>query len=278
MSQIQDYPTLFSLAGKTAVVTGGSRGLGLHAATGLLLAGCTKIIITSRKASACADAVKSLQSISTKATILSLPADLSKPAEVERFVRELGAVTDGKVDILIANAGATWGEAFDTHPDAAFDKVMNLNVRSVFNLIRLCTPLLEKAVKESGEKARVVTVGSVAGLHIGGIGEHGTYGYAASKAAVLHLTKHLAVELGPRGILLNAIAPGFFPSKMASALIALSGGEEGLAKETPDGRLGKPEDIVGSIVFLCSRGAEHINGVVLPIDGGKHLVPFGVKL
>lgn len=278
MSQIQDYPTLFSLAGKTAVVTGGSRGLGLHAATGLILAGCTKLIITSRKASACADAVRSLQALSTKATILSLPADLSKPSEVERFVKELTAVTDGKVDILIANAGATWGEAFDTHSDAAFDKVMNLNVRSVFNLIRLCTPLLEKAVRQSGEKARVVTVGSVAGLHIGGIGQHGTYGYAASKAAVLHLTKHLAVELGPRGILLNAIAPGFFPSKMASGLIAASGGEEAMAREVPDGRLGKPEDIVGSIVFLCSRASEHINGAVLPIDGGKHVVPSGVKL
>lgn len=94
-------------------------------------------------------------------------------------------MTDGKVDILIANAGATWGEAFDTHSDAAFDKVMNLNVRSVFNLIRLCTPLLEKAARQSSEKARVVTVGSVAGLHIGGIGQHGTYGYAASKAAVM---------------------------------------------------------------------------------------------
>lgn len=129
--------------------------------------------------------MKSLQSLSTGATILSLPADLSKPSEVERFVKELTAATDGKVDILIANAGATWGEAFDTHPDAAFDKVMNLNVRSVFNLIRLCTPLLEKAARESGDKARVVTVGSVAGLHIGVIGEHGTYGYAASKAAVL---------------------------------------------------------------------------------------------
>lgn len=92
------------------------------------------------------------------------------------------------------------------------------------------------------------------------------------------MTKHLAAELGPRGILLNAIAPGFFPSKMASGLIALSGGEEKMARETPDGRLGKPEDIVGSIVFLCSRASEHINGAVLPIDGGRHVIPFGVKL
>ncbi|KAG0126433.1 hypothetical protein HOY82DRAFT_491813 [Tuber indicum] len=278
MSQIQDYPSLFSLAGKTAVVTGGSRGLGLHAATGLTLAGCAKLIITSRNASACADAVKSLQSLSTGATILSLPADLSSPSEVERFVKELAAVTDGKVDILIANAGAAWGEAFDRHSDAAFDKVMNLNVRSVFNLIRLCTPLLERAAKQSGQKARVVTVGSTVGLNIGTIGEHGMYGYAASKAAVLHLTKHLAVELGPRGILLNAIAPGVFPSKMTKGMIALAGGEEDIGKGSPDGRIGRPEDIVGSIVFLCSRAGEHVNGAVLPIDGGKHVVPSTVKL
>ncbi|PWW79808.1 NAD(P)-binding protein [Tuber magnatum] len=278
MSRIHDYSSLFSLAGKTAVVTGGSRGLGLHAATGLILAGCTKLVITSRNADACADAVKSLRSLSTGAIVLSLPANLSSPSEVERFVKELTPMTDGRVDILIANAGATWGESFDTHSDAAFDKVMNLNVRSVFNLIRLCTPLLEGAVKRSGEKARVITVGSIAGLQVGAIGEHGTYGYAASKAAVLHLTKHLAIELGPRGILLNAIAPGLFPSKMTGAIIARSGGEESLGKESPNGRLGKPEDIVGSVVFLCSRAGEHVNGAVLPIDGGKHVVPSWVKL
>lgn len=187
MSDIKNFTNLFSLKGKTAVITGGSRGLGLHAATGLLLAGCTTVIITSRKADACDQAVKALKALQPKASISAIPADLSKPSEVERFVKELSAVTNGKVDILIANAGATWGAPFDTHPDSAFAKVMDLNVRSVFNLIRLSTPLLEKAAKERGgdERSRVVTVGSVAGIGIGTIGEHGTYGYAASKAAVL---------------------------------------------------------------------------------------------
>lgn len=187
MSDIRGYSSLFSLNGKTAVVTGGSRGLGLHAATGLLLAGCTTVIITSRKADACAEAVRALKALHPKASISAIPADLSKPSEVERFAKELSVATNGKVDILIANAGASWGAPFDTHPDAAFAKVMDLNVRSVFNLIRLTTPMLEKAAKERGSEgsSRVITVGSIAGITIGTIGEHGTYGYAASKAAVL---------------------------------------------------------------------------------------------
>lgn len=187
MSEINDYSNLFSLKGKTAVVTGGSRGLGLHAATGLLLAGCTTVIITSRKADACDKAVESLKALHPKANISAIPADLSKPSEVERFAKEVSAATNGKVDILIANAGASWGAPFDKHPDSAFAKVMDLNVRSVFNLIRLTTPMLEKAAKERGGEgmSRVITVGSVAGIVIGTTGELGTYGYAASKAAVL---------------------------------------------------------------------------------------------
>lgn len=294
MSEINDYPNLFSLKGKTAVVTGGSRGLGLHAATGLLLAGCTTLIITSRKVDACDQAVQSLKALHPKANISAIPADLSKPSEVERFAKAVSAATGGKVDILIANAGATWGAPFDTHPDSAFAKVMDLNVRSVFNLIRLTTPMLEKAAKErgGGEMSRVITVGSVAGITIGSTGELGAYGYSASKAAVLvcapsslsfrgtttnsrqwiqHLTKHLAVELGPRRILVNAIAPGFFPSKMADGMIKLGGGEDKLGRENPTGRLGKAEDIVGAVVWLCSNGSSHINGVIVPIDGGKHL-------
>lgn len=294
MSEIHGYSNLFSLKGKTAVVTGGSRGLGLHAATGLLLAGCTTVIITSRKVDACDQAVQSLKALHPKANIFAIPADLSKPSEVERLAKEVSAATDGKIDILIANAGATWGAPFDSHPDSAFAKVMDLNVRSVFNLIRLTTPMLEKAAKERGgeEMSRVITVGSVAGIVIGTTGELGTYGYAASKAAVLvcaplcyplkkmttnshewiqHMTKHLAVELGPRRILVNAIAPGFFPTKMADGIIKLGGGEEKLGRENPTGRLGKAEDIVGVVVWLCSNGSSHINGVVIPIDGGKHL-------
>ncbi|KAF8243123.1 NAD(P)-binding protein [Wilcoxina mikolae CBS 423.85] len=270
MSEIKDFSTLFSLTGKTAVVTGGSRGLGLHAATGLLHAGVKTLIITSRKADACSAAVSSLQTLFPTRTITSIPADLSIPSEVTRFVTAVSSQVP-HVHILIANAGATWGAPFDSHPDSAFSKVFDLNVRSVFNLIRDMTPLLS-AAGSMEDPARVITVGSIAGIQIGNIGDNGTYGYSASKAAVHHLTKHLAVELGPRGILVNAIAPGFFITKMAKGLVELIGGEKAMAERSPDKRLGRNEDIAGVVVWLCSRAAAHCNGIVVPIDGGAHLV------
>ncbi|KAL7274857.1 hypothetical protein RUND412_002219 [Rhizina undulata] len=276
MSSIHDYQTLFILRNKTAVVTGGSRGLGLYAATGLLHAGCSTVIINSRKADACATAVRSLSTIFPSATILSIPADLSKPSEVTRFTSEVRKHVSA-VHILLANAGTTWGESLETHSDAAFTRVMDLNLRSVFNLIREMTPLLEAGASKE-DPSRVITVGSVAGLHIGSIGKWGTYGYAASKAAVMHLTKHLSIELASRNILCNSVAPGFFPTKMADGLIAAKGGIEHLEKQSPNGRLGKEEDIVGAMVYLCSRAGSHINGIVLPIDGGKHLVHDAHKL
>jgi NAD(P)-dependent dehydrogenase (short-subunit alcohol dehydrogenase family) len=187
MAEIANYPSLFTLTSKTAVVTGGSRGLGLHAASGLLHAGCSTLIITSRKADGCATAVRELQAQHPAAKILAIPADLSKLSEVERFVKAVDEATGGRVDILVANAGATWGAPLESHPDEGFAKVMDLNVRSVFNLVKLMVPLLERAAAERGgdERSRVVTVGSVAGIVVGGTGVNGTYGYAASKAAVM---------------------------------------------------------------------------------------------
>ncbi|MCJ1475583.1 hypothetical protein MMC13_004246 [Lambiella insularis] len=268
--QLKDFKNIFSLEGKVAVITGGSRGLGLHSASGLLQAGCSKVYITSRKASACDSAVAALNALPNKhpnARAYSIPADSAKVAEVERLVAEVAKTTD-HVDILFANAGATWGEKFDTHPDSAFGKVMDLNVKSVFNTIRLFAPLLQShATLES--PSRVIITASVAGIGIGSIGDQGTYGYSASKAAVIHLAKNLAVELGPRNILTNAIAPGFFPSKMANVLMEMYGGPENIAKEIPDGRLGEPEDIAGLVVFLAGRGSKHINGAVVTVDGGS---------
>ncbi|TGZ81902.1 NAD(P)-binding protein [Ascodesmis nigricans] len=261
----------FRLDGKTAIITGGSRGLGLYAAEGLLDAGVTTVIITSRKAAACDEAVTFLKGKFPKANIFAIPADLSKASEVTRFIAGVKAAGISKVHICLANAGATWGAPFDTFPDSGFEKVFDLNVRSVFNLIRECAPLLEAAAVP-GDPARVITVGSVAGIGIGNIGANATYSYAASKAAVHHLSKHLAVALGPRGILVNAIAPGFFVTKMAAGLIDKSGGEAALGKSTPNGRLGQPDDIAGVVTFLSSKAASHVNGVVIPIDGGKHLL------
>ncbi|MCJ1226486.1 hypothetical protein MMC12_003138 [Toensbergia leucococca] len=268
-TELQDFQSIFSLEGKVAVVTGGSRGLGLHAASGLLQAGCSKVYITSRKASACSSACEALNALPNKrpdARAISVPADSAKVADIERLVAEVSKTTD-HVDIMFANAGATWGEKFDTHPDSAFAKVMDLNVKSVFNTIRLFAPLLQKRASLDSP-SRVIVTASVAGLGIGHLGENATFGYSASKAAAIHLTRNLAVELGPRHVLCNSIAPGFFPSKMASGLMELEGGEAAMAKMSPDGRLGKAEDIAGLVVFLCSRASGHINGACVQVDGG----------
>ncbi|KAJ4263143.1 hypothetical protein NW762_006765 [Fusarium torreyae] len=268
-AQLEDFPSLFSLKGKIAVVTGGSRGLGLHAASAFLQAGASKVFISSRKAAACEAACKALNALpnlSPGAVAISVPADSSKVEGVESLLEQVKKHTD-RVDILFANAGATWGEAFDTHPDSAFAKVMDLNVKAVFNTIRLFTPLLEKSASLK-DPSRVIITASVAGLGIGTIGKQGTYGYSASKAAVLHLGRNLAVELGPRHITVNSICPGFFPSKMANGLLAMSGGAEEIANGNPMRRLGVPEDIAGVVVYLASRAGSHVNGEGIAIDGG----------
>lgn len=238
----------------------------------LLQAGCSKVYITSRKASACEEAVAALNALPNKrpgATAISVPADNSKISEIERLANEVAKTTD-RVDILFANAGATWGEKFDTHPESAFSKVMDLNVKSVFYLVQKFSPLLEaKATRD--EPSRVIVTGSVAGLAVGSLGANATYGYSASKAAVIHLTRNLAVELGPRHILSNAIAPGFYPSKMASGLIEIQGGLKAMENQSPNLRLGKPEDIAGLVVFLASRAASHLNGATIATDGGAML-------
>ncbi|KAL2038598.1 hypothetical protein N7G274_008646 [Stereocaulon virgatum] len=268
-TELKDFESLFSLKGKVVVVTGGSRGLGLHAASGFLQAGASKVYITSRKAAACEQACAALNALPNKssgAQAISVPADSAKVADVEGLVKKVEETTD-HVDILFANAGATWGEKFDTHPDSAFAKVMDLNVKSVFNTVRLFAPLLQrKATLE--DPSRVIVTASIAGIGVGSLGENATFGYSASKAAAIHLTRNLAVELGPRHILCNSIAPGFFPSKMASGLMELQGGEEKMAASNPNKRLGRPEDIAGAVVYLASRAGSHCNGACITLDGG----------
>ncbi|KAI9705663.1 MAG: putative secondary metabolism biosynthetic enzyme [Bogoriella megaspora] len=269
--QLEDFKNIFSHDGKIAVVTGGSRGLGLHCASGFLQAGCSLVFITSRKAAACDSAVKALNALPTRAPgakAISAPADISKVEGVIHLVEQVKKHTD-YIDILFANAGATWGASFDEHPDAAFAKVMDLNVKSVFNCVQKFAPLLSKNATTTSP-TRVLTTASVAGLGIGATGtSNSTPAYSASKAAVIHLTRNLAIELGPRHILCNSIAPGFFPSKMANELMKLSGGQKALEDANPNGRLGTPEDIAALAVFLCGRGAGHINGETVAVDGGK---------
>ncbi|KAF2010846.1 NAD(P)-binding protein [Aaosphaeria arxii CBS 175.79] len=267
--KLHDFKNIFSLNGKVAVVSGGSRGLGLHAASGLLQAGCSKVFITSRKASACDSAVAALNALpGISGRAFSVPADSSKISEIERLVTEVGKETD-HVDILFANAGATWGAYFDKVDEKnGWDKVMDLNVKAVFFTIQKFAPLLEKKASLQ-EPSRVIVTGSIAGIAVGSLGELAAYSYAASKAAVLHLTRNLAVELGRRHILVNGIAPGIFPSKMANALIESKGSADHWAKAIPSGRVGHPEDIAAAVVFLSSRAGAHVNGDTLVLDGGE---------
>ncbi|KIW99576.1 uncharacterized protein Z518_11315 [Rhinocladiella mackenziei CBS 650.93] len=266
---LEDFGNIFSLDGKVAVVTGGSRGLGLYAASGLLQAGCSKVFITSRKAQACQEAVDALNALPSKrpgAQAISIPADSASISELERLATEISKHTD-HVDILFANAGATWGAPFGKHPPDAFTKVLNLNVKSIYYTVQMLHPLLTRNAT-TANPSRVIINASAAGIGVGSLGENATHAYSVSKAAAIHLAKILAVELGPQGVVSNAICPGFYPTKLAAGLIEATGGRAAQAARAPNNRLGEPEDMAGLVVFLASRASVHINGAVISTDGG----------
>ncbi|KAJ6023951.1 hypothetical protein N7540_004748 [Penicillium herquei] len=274
MSELVGFGSYFNLNGKVALVTGGSRGLGLHTATAFLKAGAKMVIITARKyegPQGIRQAVEKLNQLpGIQGRAIGIAANVAKINEIERLVSEVRKL-EGKLDILVANAGATWGGPFETTPDSSTQKVLDLNVRGTFNLTRLFTPMLES----SGTNAcpsRVIIVSSIAGTHVPHVGEHGTIVYSISKAAAHHLTKNLAVELGPKNIITNSVSPGFFPSTLANGLIEILGGEDELKRANPRRRLGDPDDIGAVMVFLAGPGASYINGVDIPIDGGNRLI------
>lgn len=255
-----DLHTLFNLDGKVALVTGGSRGIGYMMSQGLLQAGA-KVYITARTADVCQQAADEL---SHYGVCEALPADINDADARQKLVAHI-ADSDGKLDILINNAGTAWGDRYEDHATGAFDKVLELNVTTVFAMTRDFTPLLEKAASET-DPARVINVGSIDGLHIPRVHGVGTYAYTASKAAVHHLTRHLAVELGSRHVTVNAIAPGFFHSKMTAGIFEHFGDK--LASNSLLGRVGEPEDIAGLAIYLASRAGAYVNGAVIPVDGG----------
>jgi NAD(P)-dependent dehydrogenase (short-subunit alcohol dehydrogenase family) len=259
-----DIHSLFSLEGKVALVTGGSRGIGYMISQGLLQAGA-RVYITARKSEACLQAASEL---SQYGECIALPADVAD-AEGRRQLCEQLVGAEQCLHILINNAGAAWAEDYETYPESAFDKLMRINVTAVFSLTQALTPLLEAAAEPEGNPARVVNIGSMDGLHIPTVTGVGTYAYTASKAAVHQLTRHLAVELGPRQITVNAVAPGFFPSKMSDLTIEQRGKE--IAQNSLLKRVGKDEEMAGIAIYLCSRAGAYTHGAVIPVDGGTSI-------
>jgi NAD(P)-dependent dehydrogenase (short-subunit alcohol dehydrogenase family) len=248
---------LFSLKGKVALVTGGSRGIGLMIARGYIAAGA-KVYISSRKADVC-DAVA--KDLSRDGECISLPADLSTEVECRRLAGEIHT-REPALHILVNNAGTNWGAPLETYPDSAWDKVYALNVKGIFHLTRALLPLLEKGARP-GDPARVINIGSVDGIRPP-ILEN--YAYAASKAAVHHLTRVLAARFAGRAITVNAIAPGPFESKMMAATLAQF--REMIEGEVPLHRIGEPEDMAGVSIFLASRAGAYLTGAIVPCDGG----------
>ncbi|HVB92509.1 MAG TPA: SDR family oxidoreductase [Acidimicrobiales bacterium] len=247
---------LFSIAGKTALVTGGTRGIGRMIAGGFVAAGAT-VYISSRKADACSEVASEL---SQAGTCIGIPADLSSEAGCRSLAAAMAAQVD-RLDILVNNAGATWGTPLADFDEAAFEKVLALNVKGVFHLTKFLLPLLEAAGTQE-EPARVINIGSIDGITVPVLE---TYSYSASKAAVHQLTRHLAKRLAP-AITVNALAPGPFPSKMMAATLDAFG--EQIAASAPLKRIGRPDDMAGSAIFLASRAGAYVTGAVIPVDGG----------
>jgi NAD(P)-dependent dehydrogenase (short-subunit alcohol dehydrogenase family) len=247
---------LFSIEGRTAVVTGGSRGIGKMIAEGFVRAGA-QVMISSRKAAVCDEVAAEL---SRAGDCVSLPADLSTEAGC-RGLAEAVAARTGQLDILVNNAGATWGAPLESFDDAAWDRVLDLNVKGVFHLTRFLLPLLQ-AAGSADDPARVINIGSIDGIHVPFLE---TYSYSASKAAVHHLTRVLAKRLAPT-VTVNAIAPGPFESKMMAATLETFGDQ--IASSAPLKRIGRPDDMAGAAVFLASRAGAYVTGAVLPVDGG----------
>ncbi|MBT8081115.1 MAG: SDR family oxidoreductase [Gammaproteobacteria bacterium] len=248
---------LFDVSGKTALVTGGSRGIGAMIAEGFVANG-VRTYISSRKADAC-DATA--ERLATKGECISIPADLSTVEGVRHLAGAMRA-REERLDILVNNAGATWGASIEDFPESGWDKVMDINVKGPFFLTQSLLPLLEAAATPE-DPARIINVGSIDGLNVNKLG---TYSYGPSKAALHHLTRTFASHLAERHITANAIAPGPFPSKMTAG-IAQTMGEE-IRRHVPLKRWGEPADMAGAAIYLASKAGAYVSGAVIPVDGG----------
>jgi gluconate 5-dehydrogenase len=255
---------LFDLSGRTAVITGGSRGLGLQIAESLGEAGA-RILLSSRKAADLEEAAAHLKGKGIDAHWVA--ADASDPLQIRKVCDEAMKQL-GQVDILVNNAGATWGAPAEDYPLDAWDKVMNLNIRSIF----LMSQAVGKASMIPRRQGRIINIASIAGLS-GSINVK-FIAYGTSKGAVVNFTRTLAGEWGPYGITVNALAPGFFPSKMTQGVLAQFGADN-LAKSAPLKRIGDSDDLKGAALLFASDAGKHITGQILAVDGGVSAVHAG---
>lgn len=251
--------TLFDIAGKTALVTGGAKGLGRMIAAGFVDAGC-KVYITSRDAAAAEQAARQM---SESGSCIALHADLAS-ADAAVALADQYKSREQRLDILVNNAGRTWGAPLETFPDKAWPGIMALNVQGPFTLVRELLPLL-KAAGSPQDPSRVINIGSLVGAVVERLS---VYSYAASKAAMHHLSKELAADLAEHHITVNVIAPGYFPTQMTAHIRKEDAAIQKLLARVPLARLGRAEDIAGACVFLASRSGSYITGSEIFLDGG----------
>jgi NAD(P)-dependent dehydrogenase (short-subunit alcohol dehydrogenase family) len=249
-----DFSKLFSLEGRVAVVTGGSRGIGAMIAEGFLAAGAARVYVTARKAEVVAETAARLGE-----RCIALPGDISTTAGIAGLVEDL-ATRESRLDILVNNAGVAWGAEFEDFPEMGWDKVMNLNVKTPFFLTQQLLPMLKAGATD--RPAKVINIASIDGLRIN---PWETYSYQASKAAVIHLTKRMAARLIRDNVVVSCICPGAFPSEMNKAA---KNAPDKSSKAIPSGRVGDLEDMAGGAIYLASRAGDYVVGTPLPIDGG----------
>ncbi len=257
---VSESGELFSVAGKTALVTGGSRGIGLMIARGLVAAGA-RVAISSRKAGACAAAAAEL---SRHGECVAIPADLSTRTGVEALASAVREQWPDGLNLLVNNAGATWGAPLEDFPESGWDKVVDTNLKGLFELSTALLPAL-RAAASADDPARVINIGSIDGIRPPSTS---SYPYTASKAAVHMLTRHLAKDLAAESITVNAIAPGPFESKMMAFILDEPEARAAMVEQVPLGRIGQPDDVVGAVRFLASRAGSYVTGIVMPLDGG----------
>lgn len=250
-----DTTHLFSLKGRTALITGGSRGIGRMIAEGFLAQGA-RVYISARKAAACDQTAKELSALGH---CVSLPADVSTVQGAHALV-DAYSKHEGTLDILVNNAGAAWGAPYDEFPESGWDKVVDLNLKTPFFLTQALTPMLRKSATD--HLAKVINIASIDGISVN---PQETYSYAASKAGLIQLTRRMALRLAQDRIVVSAIAPGAFASDMNKD--ARDHGEEVKAR-IPAGRIGTPEDMAGAAIYLASRAGDYVMGSTLVVDGG----------